>query len=239
MNILIVEDEFITGATLQTALERIGYDVSGHAMSAAEAIVILKEKPVDLAILDINIKGDKSGIWLGQFIQKHYDLPFIYLTAYGDEATVKKALETRPCGYLMKPFETVDIYTAIETGLINYASRGQKKVVNPQSLTSKDSLFLKEDHLFIKIRFDDIRYVRAAGNYLELQLAEKKHLIRSSMKEFIQQLPSQQFLRIHKSFLINLEKVTEVGPNFVHIGTESLPFTMNVKSELMRRLGIG
>lgn len=238
LKILIVEDEFITGKSLETALSRIGYTISGYAMDADEAIEILEREEVDLAILDINLQGEKTGIWLAQYIQKHIHIPFIFLTAYGDEATVKEAMKTKPCGYLVKPFETVDLYTSIQTALINYTSRNKKEPHAQQSLLAKEALFIKEEHIFIKIKFREIQFIKAAGNYLEIHIGSKPRLIRKSMKDFMKELPDSGFLRVHKSFLINLEKVEQVGPNYLTIAQTEIPIASSVRPELLERLGI-
>jgi len=104
VRILIVEDEFVTLDLLRDYLEESGYEVSGDAMSADEAIKILEKGETDFAMLDINIKGDKNGIWVAEQIQKKYKIPFIFLTAFSDSATVKTAAGTHPYGYLVKPF---------------------------------------------------------------------------------------------------------------------------------------
>jgi CheY-like chemotaxis protein len=82
IRVLIVEDEFFTLDMLRDYLEESGYEVSGDAMSAEEAITILEEGQTDLALLDISIKGNQDGIWLAEQINKKYRIPFVFLTAY-------------------------------------------------------------------------------------------------------------------------------------------------------------
>ena len=80
IRILIVEDEFVTLDLLRDYLEESGYEVSGDAMSAEEAITILEQGQTDFALLDINIKGYRDGIWLAEQINKKYQIPFIFIT---------------------------------------------------------------------------------------------------------------------------------------------------------------
>src|SRR5687767_9217328 len=123
INILIVEDEFITQKTIKEALNELGYSISGDAMDAEEALNILDKKTTDLAILDIQIQGDKDGIWIAKEIKEKYKIPFIFLTANADKNTVKRASETEPNGYLIKPFDKQDIFAAIETALRNFSAK--------------------------------------------------------------------------------------------------------------------
>ena len=157
VRILIVEDEFVTLDLLRDYLEESGYEVSGDAMSADEAIKILEKGETDFAMLDINIKGDKNGIWVAEQIQKKYKIPFIFLTAFSDSATVKTAAGTHPYGYLVKPFTQADIYTTIEIALTNFNEqrRGHRASEHqPDShsvLQLTDTIFVKDNLVFKKI----------------------------------------------------------------------------------------
>ena len=113
VRILIVEDEFVTMDLLRDYLEESGYEVSGDAMSADEAIAILEKGDTDFAMLDINIRGEKDGIWVAEQINQKYKIPFIFLTALSDSPTVKAAARTNPYGYLVKPFKQADIFTTM------------------------------------------------------------------------------------------------------------------------------
>ncbi|MGB0391187.1 MAG: response regulator, partial [Salibacteraceae bacterium] len=120
VKIYIVEDEYITQAVLKNNVEEIGYTVVGMADNAEDAWEDLQNLDVDLALLDINLAGEKDGIWLAKQIRESIGIPFIFLTAYGDKATINTAVKTQPNGYLLKPFNEVDIYTAIEVALNNF-----------------------------------------------------------------------------------------------------------------------
>ena len=93
--------------------------------------------------------------------------------------------------------------------------------------------------MYIKVKFDEILFIKSAGNYLEVHTSEKMHLIRKSMKDFAKSLPESHFFRVHKSYVINLENVDQLGPNFLVIAQTEIPVAANVRSTLMRRLGIG
>ncbi len=117
IRILIVEDEFVTLDNLRDSLERCGYTVSGDAMSVQEAVQVLDRRETDLAIVDINLRGVQAGLELGNIIRRDYRLPFLYLSAYSDQATVAAAAATKPSGYLVKPFQLLDLQNAIRLAL--------------------------------------------------------------------------------------------------------------------------
>ncbi len=179
LQILIVEDEFITQKTISNYLEEIGYGISGLAMSASEAIEILEKNIVNFVILDINIKGEQNGIYLGKYIKEKYNLPFIYLTAYSDAKTISNAIETEPFSYLVKPFQKYDLLAAIEVGILNYNKINQQK---------KDTILIKHNDVYKKINFDSILYIESQKNYLIIKTIDVEYKYRSTISEFQKQL---------------------------------------------------
>ena len=114
-NILIVEDDFIVAVDLQQHLEKMGYNVLDITDNGKDAIHKTEERKPDLILMDISLKGDMDGIDAAKQIHELYDVPLIYLTGYFDEKTLKRADNTRPCGYIVKPFEDKEIQTLIGT----------------------------------------------------------------------------------------------------------------------------
>ena len=170
VNILIVEDEYITQETIRGALTELGYGVSGDAMNADEALAVLEKRETDLAILDVQIQGDRDGIWVAQKIREKYNIPFIFLTSNSDKRTVSQAALTKPNGYLVKPFNKADIFASIEIALKNFSASTQNQPVENlaenDALNFKEHLFLKEQHLFIKVNKTDILFIKSDGHYL-------------------------------------------------------------------------
>lgn len=115
--ILIIEDDRLTALDLRNTLRRIGYSVSDPVATGAEAVAKVKEVKPDLIITDISLEGDLDGIDTVHVIQKDLDVPVIYFTAYSSPEMFKRALETNPYGYLVKPVSMDDLYTTIETAL--------------------------------------------------------------------------------------------------------------------------
>ncbi len=115
--IFIIEDDRLTALDLRNTLRRIGYQVLDPVASGAEAVAKVKEQKPDLIITDISLEGDLDGIDTVRRIQDHMDMPVIYFTAYSSPDIFKRALETNPYGYLVKPVSMDDLYTTIETAL--------------------------------------------------------------------------------------------------------------------------
>lgn len=112
--ILIVEDESIVAKDLELTLNHLGYEVVGNCDNGQEAYDVALEKKPDLMLMDIFIKGDIDGIEAASRIKKDLSVPVVYLTAFSDENTLNRAKETKPHGYLTKPFDEKDLYITVE-----------------------------------------------------------------------------------------------------------------------------
>ena len=114
-NILIVEDDFIVAIDLKQHLEKIGYNVLDITDNGKDAIHKTEEINPDVILMDISLKGDMDGIDAGKQIHEQYDVPLIYLTGYFDEKTLKRANNTEPYGFIVKPFEDKEIQNLLGT----------------------------------------------------------------------------------------------------------------------------
>ena len=123
--ILIVEDESIVALDMASRLRRLGYDVVGIAASGDEAIR-LANSSIDLAVMDIRLRGGVDGIETAQYLRENFGIPVVYLTAYADEATLQRAKYTEPLGYLVKPFEERELHSTLEMAC--YKIKMDKKI---------------------------------------------------------------------------------------------------------------
>ena len=115
--ILIVEDQAIVALTIETQLVELGYKVAGVAASGEAAIQLAREKKPDLILMDVNLEGEMDGITAAEHISMFLDAPIIYLTAYSDEETIRRAGLTSPFTYLTKPYKVRDLHSNIEMAL--------------------------------------------------------------------------------------------------------------------------
>ena len=238
VRVLTVEDEFITLETLSEYLGNSGYELAGDAMNAEEAIEVLERGETDIAILDINIQGERNGIWLADYIREHFDIPYIFLTAYGDQATVTRAMKTEPYGYLIKPFTEMDVFTAIEVALTNFSkgregSRNDKGEEAPQ-IAIKEAIYLRQDHAYVKVALSDITHITADRNYLDVYTSKQHFIVRSSLKDMIPILP-EDFMQVHRSNVVNLACVQKFGPTFVEIGGKEISVGKSYRDALFKR----
>ena len=240
IKILIVEDNVIIADDMQSMLEEIGYEIVDNVIVYEQAVEVLKNQQVDLVLIDIILASDKTGIDLGKHIRENYDIPFIFVTSNSDRATVENAKTVKPNGYLVKPFEQQDLYTSIEIALSNFiygkqSSGGSQLDENinedvPMSNSIlKDSIFVKKQHLYYRIQFGDIQFIKADNVYLEVNTIDKKFLVRSPLKDYLEKLPQNKFYRAHKSYIVNVDHIDAINSKDIMINNTLIPISKDFK----------
>ncbi len=126
-SILIVEDDFIVAKVIEKSLIELGYQIAGMVSSGPEAIAAAGQEQPDLVLMDINLQGDMDGISAAQQIHSKRSIPVVFLTAFSDQKTFSRALETAPYGYILKPFQTNALATTIEVALNKYRREERKE----------------------------------------------------------------------------------------------------------------
>ncbi|WP_394972255.1 LytR/AlgR family response regulator transcription factor [uncultured Croceitalea sp.] len=239
IKILIVEDNVIIADDMQSMLEEIGYEVVDNVIVYEQAVEVLKNNHVDLVLIDIILASDKTGIDLGKHIRDVYNIPFVFVTSNSDKATVENAKTVKPDGYLVKPFEQQDLYTSIEIALsnFNYAKKtnsgGEVHNDEGDSFMSnsvlKDSIFVKKQHLYYRIQFGDIQFIKADNVYLEVNTVDKKFLVRSPLKDYLEKLPKGKFYRAHKSYIVNVDHIDAINSKDIMINNTLIPISKDFK----------
>lgn len=235
----IVEDEIIIADDMLSLLQSLGYQVPEPCGNYDEAIAMMQNEQPDLVILDINLGGKKDGIDVGKYIRNNLNIPFIYLTANSDKATIERARETHPDAYLVKPFDKADLYSAIEIALYNF--NNQKKITPQKNNTSpvlRTSIFIKDGEYFHKVNFDDIIYLESEHVYITIHTMKRKFLVRSTMQEYLENLDPAKFFRVHRSYVINLDKIDKINTGNIIVGGAEIPISKNYRDDLLKMLNI-
>lgn len=235
IKILVVEDEVIIADDLCDTLEDLGYFTFEPVTTYTEAVAQIEVEKPDIAILDIELGGRKSGIDLAQKIRKSYNFPFIFLTSNTDTITVEKAKKVNPPAYLAKPFTKENIYTSIEIALSNHQKNEQP---NKFTCIAKEALFIKEKKAYKKIKFCDIQYLKSDHVYTEIKLNNSSiKIVRIGLNTIINQLGSQ-FIRVHRSYIVNFDYLTEIDTSSLKISTDIIPIGLKYKDDLLENLNL-
>ena len=213
---LIVEDELLIAETISEYLKYEGCNNITIVESVDEATFVLENHKIDFVLTDIALGQRKSGIELGQIIQTTYKIPFIYITSHTDKTMIERAKHTMPDAYIVKPFKKDDLIIAIDFALYNASNK-------PLKTNEKNELIVKEGRSLVRLFHENILWLEADGNYTTIHLKkDKRRVVRYSLSEVEVQLDSTNFIRIHKSFLVNKTHITEIKTNTIIIGDQEL-----------------
>ena len=246
INILVVEDESIVSKDIQNSLKKIGYNVIGACNNAQEAIDIAIELHPDVVLMDIMLKGNLTGIAAAEQI-KLLNIPVIFLTAYADEATLAKAKITEPYGYILKPFKEKDLNISIEMAIHRHKKLTELKkerdflyslVENKEA--AKDVLFVKSNSRLVKINTKDIFFIEALKDYVVINTELTRYTIHSTMKDIEKKVSPSDFLRVHRSFIVRVDKIVAIENHnlILEKDKKQIPIGGSYKDELLQRLNM-
>jgi len=241
IKILIVEDEMIIGAKISMQLTNLGYEVTGILSRGEEAIRHVKENKTDFILLDIRLKGKIDGIETAKQIQALSGTPIIYLTANSDEATFNRAKTTKPVAFISKPFKQIDLQRAIELAICrmpdSYIEHPHENNLSQDSpLIINDRIFVRSREKMTKIILSDILYIEAERNYSRIFTKDKEYILSATLKTIEEKLPRNLFVRIHRSYIINLTQIEVVAESYVAIGRVTIPVSAGLKENLLHRI---
>jgi two-component system, LytTR family, response regulator LytT len=239
VQILLVEDELIIADYMQECLTNLGYKVCETCINYEEAVDALARLKPDLALLDITLKGSKTGIELGRYIKENYSMPFVFSTSHSDKNTIDQAKQVMPYAYLIKPFSQEDLYAVVETALMHYGRQQQKEMDESEEnpIIINDGIFIKHKSRYIKVQLDKLLYIEASDNYSNLVTVGGSFALKTTLKNLIEVLP-EFFWRIHRSYLINLHHLKGFDAEEVTIGSSHLPISKSFYPSLMEKLKV-
>lgn len=219
--ILIVEDELVIAENTKFMIQEIYPGISVNvAGDSSEALEILKVETPDVVLLDIRLGKNDNGIEFSkQLIDQN--IPFIFLTAHGDDKTISRAIEKEPLGYMIKPINRNDLYVNL-------------KLANVKIAVNHYYVFRDGTH-DVRLIEKDIVYLKVEGNYTEIHTKDKRYVERKSMKKILDELHFE-FIQIHRSFYVNPNFVIESNDS-VYLSTgEVLPLSRTYKRALFEKL---
>ncbi|WP_422359205.1 LytR/AlgR family response regulator transcription factor [Reichenbachiella sp.] len=240
--ILIVEDEALLALDLALRLSK-DYKTLEPVESVEDALSVLENYAVDLLIIDISLKGEKDGIDLATRVKEEYCLPFIFLSSHSDQNIVERAKRANPYAYLIKPYNDREISIAIELALSNYSRQESTKKMDNKIETSSeanrvmrinDCLFLKKNTYYERVSFGDISFLEADNNYTTVYTKSDKYIYSTVLKKMEEKLPVDQFLRVHRSYVININAVTGFEGNMLNVHEKKIPVSKQHRDVVFR-----
>lgn len=241
IKIFIVEDEMIIAANISLQLSSLGYDVTGIVPRGDEALLHIKRNKPDIVLMDINLKGNIDGIETAKRIQEDFKTPIIYLTANSDESHFNKAKTTNPYAFISKPFKKLDLQRAIELAVNRIQSENiPDKIdeietdVSPFILS--DCIYVRHHEKMVKVYINEILYIEAERNYCRIYSKNKEYLLVMTLKNLDEKLSNDCFLRVHRSFIVNLSHVDEIATSHIVIAKKAIPISTESKKQLLQHI---
>lgn len=246
IKVLVVEDESIVSKDIQNSLKKLGYTVVGSASTGLKAIELAGKSLPDVILMDIMLKGDMDGIEAAETIKKLYNIPIIFLTAYADSSTLAKAKISEPHGYILKPFKEIDLHTNIQVAFYKH-SKEQEIVKERDLLVSiveniesgdTDSIFIKSNNMLVKINKSNIYYIEALKDYVVIHTKDTRYTIHSTMKDIEQKMGYDEFIRVHRSFIVRLDKIISIDFPNLHLEDDKkmIPIGGSYRDDLNKRI---
>lgn len=236
---LVVDDEELARQLLATYIARIpGLELVASCKNPLEAAPYLRQE-IDLLFLDIQMP-EMSGI---QWIKTMPRKPQIILTtAYAEYALEGYQLEVTD--YLLKPFPFERFFQAVQKAaewkrLTSLTEPGQAASATSTLAEESSHLMVKSGHKLVKIRFEELFIIQSKGEYVQYQCTTGNIMSLQSLKQLEETLPDSQFMRVHKSFIVHLQKIDAVEGNSILIGNLSVPIGATYKEGLLKKLAAG
>lgn len=229
---MVVDDEPIARDILKNHIGSTpGLELLKSCMSAAEAYEGLYQHQIDCIFLDIQMPV----ITGTDFLRSLRNPPFVvFTTAYQHYAV--EGFELNSVDYLLKPITYERFYQAVQKVRERLKSVNSNK--EPALAPPAEYIFIKQDSKLVRVDFRQIRYIEAEKDFSSVYLPEKRLLAGMHLKMFEAMLPPELFVRVHRSFIINLSGVTSINGNMVELGKDQIPIGANYKEELFKKLGI-
>lgn len=230
MTCIIVDDNIMARMAMKKLVEQVnGLSLVAECENAMEAYNMVNKKAVDLLLLDIEMPG-MSGLELTKNLGKN--CPFIIFTTAKRNYAVD-AFELNVVDYLVKPIEPARFLKAIERTREAVESKRAEVEVK-----DKEFIFIKDNGILKKISTDDILYLEAMGDYVKIFTSQKFHIVHATLKSIEEKLSSSKFMRVHRSYIIALNKIDFIEEGVININGAAIPVADGYKSLLNSKLNL-
>jgi|GEM_PF-1068593 len=224
--ILIVEGGEFRKNDLKETLESCGYQVVGLHDNATSVYELLRVNPnVDLVLIDISVKGEQSGIDFAKWVRKEFDIPIVFNARYFDDDTVLQSFDIQPDGYIVQPYSRVGLSLTLKLALLRFERKS--KVPN-----NNISIQIRDKGYSVLLESKDIVMAQADGLYTKITTTKKSYMIRDILKNFEGKLPAEEFIRIHKSYVVNKNFIESFNSKKLLINNQYLPIRRGLYTPL-------
>ena len=231
VNCVIVDDEPVARKIIESFVAKIpNLILVKSCKNAMEAFEIVNSQHIDLFFLDINMP-DVSGLSLAKSINQNSKI--IFTTAYREYAV--DGFDLQAVDYLLKPI-AFDRFLQAVNKFFQGISVIESDVKIVENTIKNDFVFVRSDRKMVKINFDEIFYIESLSDYIKIYVTDKIITTRETISNIETKLPAKNFLRIHRSYIVNLNKAASYTNEFIEIGKNAIPISRTYKENVLKKL---
>ncbi len=224
MRCLVVDDEALSRAFMEHFIARHdALELVGSCESAIEAANLMKREAVDLIFLDVEMP-EMSGM---ELIESLTNRPQIVLVTAKEEYAVE-AFDVDVADYLLKPVKYARFLKAVE--------RAERQARLARATAASECVFIKTEGRLVKLDLTLVRWIEAQGDYVMIHTDDKRYLVHSTMKGMQDRLPARDFARVHRSYIVRLDRIADIANASIVIDRSVIPIGASFKEELFTRL---
>lgn len=233
MNCIVVDDNKMARTALKKLIEQVDtLTFKAECANPIEVFNYLQKETTDLVFLDVEMPG-MTGIELVKNISPD-KRPIIILTTAKTEYAVE-AFELNVADYIVKPVTLPRLLSSVLKAKELLDSKEQKIEANQKD---KDYIFVRSNSVLAKIKINDIIYIQALGDYINIFTTDKRHTVHITLRGIEESLPTDKFYRLHRSYLIALDHIDKVEEGTAFIGKHPIPIGEQFKKELLKKLNL-
>lgn len=213
ITVLVVDDNQEESDALVKVLRDNSYHVAGVATSKEEGVQMMQAYCPDVIIIDVFLQGQPDGILFAGIVSTTTRIPFVFLTNSKDRQVFKAAHLTHPYSFLLKPFNELEIFYAIEISIEKcYDQSSVFTSVTQGAVMGSDFLFVKRNSALVKVGIADIIYIEVAERYCHIVTLKDKFVVQMTLKKILEILVPYGFIQTNRSYIINRSSVVEIVP---------------------------
>ena len=175
-----------------------------------------------------------NGIEVTEYLNKTFSIPIIYLTSNTDPATMEKAIASKPASFISKPYNTSDLQASISLAFQRFNE--EDKDTTDSSLPTPSSIFVKSGEFYHRVNLDEILFVEASGSYCTITTESGEYVLSMNLQNFINKLPRKDFVRVHRSYLVNIQRVEKFDHYSVVVHGRELPISKSNREGVFKHL---
>lgn len=224
LRVLAVEvDSDLERQALRQRLESFGFELTGIAASAAEALAHFDADEPDVVLLDVNLRGPHDGVEVALELNRRRPVPLIFVSSATDAATFERACQAYPFAFLTKPYNPTELAHAIALAVQHFAREQHlgeahhptalaDPALNPSATTSEGVVLVRENGRLHRVPLDTVFWIEADGSYCHLHADGRKYTIKTSLRELGHRLPAGKYVRVHRAHLVRIGQIDRVDP---------------------------